>query len=92
MDCSRTHAAFAHPKTKIIFAIAGGTHSIQIKIPVSELDAFPELQPPDHNTDLGSSVWVSSRLNEAEDKRLLQIAFDCRQFTDVTIDARIGLS
>lgn len=72
----RAHAAFAHPQTKIIFAIAGGTHSIQIKIPVSELDAFPELQLSEHNPTTGSSVWVQSRLNETEDKRLLQIALD----------------
>jgi hypothetical protein len=72
----RAHAAFAHPNSKIIFAIADGTHSIQIKIPAFELGAFPELQPSHQAADIGSSVWIASRLNEAEDKRLLQIAFN----------------
>jgi len=71
----RAHAAIAHPKTRIIFAIASGTHSIQIKIPAFELNAFPELQPADCNREVNSFVWISSRLNEGEDKQLLQIAF-----------------
>jgi hypothetical protein len=70
------HATLVHPQTKIIFAIAQGTHSIRIKIPISELQAFPELLREVETDALHSSAWVSSCLNENQDKQLLKIAFD----------------
>ncbi|QDU44447.1 hypothetical protein Mal52_29290 [Symmachiella dynata] len=77
----RAQAALAHPDTKVIFAIASGTHSIQIKIPVADMATFPEIKRADPTPETGSSVWIASRLNEAEDKRLLQIAYDAAGLT-----------
>lgn len=75
------NAAFAHPDTKVIFAIVRGTHSIHIKIPVAAIATFPEIKRADQTPETGSSVWIASRLNEAEDKRLLQIAYDAAGLT-----------
>ena len=77
----RAQAAFAYPDTKVIFAIASGTHSIQIKIPVADMATFPEIKQADPTPETGAPVWVKSRLNETEDKRLLQIAYDAAGLT-----------
>ena len=72
----RGSAALAHPETKIIFALPDTTLSIRVRLPVSTLDECPNITRPDRQVPEDGAVWVSSRLNKDEGKRLLQIAFD----------------
>jgi hypothetical protein len=72
----RGAAAFAHPVTKIIFAInTGFIADIQIRIPISATDDFPGIQILDNRAATGSCVWIRSRLIEEEDKQLLKLAY-----------------
>lgn len=70
----RGTAVFAHPETCIIFATASGTHDVSIRIPISSLSEYSDLTP---ETDIGSDthVWVTSRLNVEQDRRLLAVAY-----------------
>ncbi|MBN1909967.1 MAG: hypothetical protein JW818_09525 [Pirellulales bacterium] len=69
----RATAALAHPETNIIFAITGGTHHVSIRLRRSDLAEYPDIALID---DDGSSkyVWVKSRLDSVEDRRLLALA------------------
>ena len=70
------NAAFVHPKSKIIFAMAGGgSMGIQIRICTTELERFPGLLKSAVQAPNAQSVWVLSRFNVSEDRQLLQIAF-----------------
>jgi hypothetical protein len=72
----RGRAVFAHPNSRVIFAVAGGTHTIRIRLPASKLDEFPEVVGSDEELVDGDAVWVCPRLNEAANRRMLQAAFD----------------
>jgi hypothetical protein len=69
------NASFAHPGTNVIFASAGGTHGFVVRVSRSNASKFPDLMP---ECDDGANefVWLNSRLNQEEDRRLLAAGFE----------------
>jgi hypothetical protein len=74
-------AVLAHPETKIIFAHANGTHSIQVRLPVIALDELTHIDRPKVRDPKSSYVWVEPQLKKDELKRLFKIAFEAAAST-----------
>ncbi|NLS97332.1 MAG: hypothetical protein GXX96_34775 [Planctomycetaceae bacterium] len=72
----RNRAVFAHPDSKVIFAVAGGTHTIRIRLPALKVDELPGPFERDEDLIDGDAVWVRPRLNEETNRQMLQMAFD----------------
>lgn len=78
-------AAFANPDTNIIFAIADGTHKLQIRMSKKHVAAFSEYVS-DTVDDAFNNCWIRSQLRTNDDRAMLAIAYADAKITQKVIE------
>jgi len=76
----RATAAFANPETNIIFAAAGGTHGVRIRMSDKHASSFPDYDTEPFSNHSGF-LWIESRLRIDDDRAMLVMAYEDSKIT-----------